>query len=99
MTSTTILEIAICRITGRAEAASARSAAMQAIAHYPGFVSWRALDSLAQDDLIADLVEWTDKAAADAAAQKVATDPAFAPYMGAISSVVMMEHFSTAGTL
>lgn len=46
-------------------------------------------------NLIADLVEWVDKASADAAATKVQTDPAFTPYMAAISGVTLMQHFTT----
>ncbi|NKN35769.1 hypothetical protein HFC70_05305 [Agrobacterium sp. a22-2] len=99
MIRTTILELAICTLKDRAEAAAARHAAMQAVRHYPGFVSWRALDSVEQDDLIADLVEWQDKAAADAAAQRVRADPTFAPYMAAITSVSLMQHFSTRFTM
>ena len=49
--------------------------------------------------MIADLVEWADKASADAAAMKVQADPAFAPYMAAISGVTLMQHFDTQRTI
>jgi hypothetical protein len=68
---------------------------MAAVQHYPGFVSWRALNSMDQRDMIADLVEWADQASADAAATKVQADPAFAPYMAAITGVTLMQHFET----
>ena len=42
-----------------------------------------------------DRVEWTDKACAEAAATKVQADPAFAPYMAAITGVTLMQHFET----
>ncbi len=49
--------------------------------------------------MIADIVEWRDKAAADAAADKVRRDPAFAPYMAAISAVTIMRHFKAQETI
>lgn len=81
MTATTVLELAVCSVADRPAAEEARRAAMAAVKTYPGFVSWKALNSLDQRDLIADLVEWSDKESADAAAAKVQADPAFAPYM------------------
>jgi uncharacterized protein YbaA (DUF1428 family) len=99
MTNTTVLEIAVCTIADRPAAEEARRAAMAAVKAYPGFVSWRALNSMDQRDLIADLVEWADKESADAAAMKVQADPAFAPYMAAISGVTLMQHFKTQGTI
>ncbi|PYB73288.1 hypothetical protein [Rhizobium wuzhouense] len=99
MTENTILELAICTVANKPAAAEARRAAMQAVRHYKGFVRWRALNALEQGDMIADLVEWTDKASADAAAMKVQTDPAFAPYMAAITGVTLMQHFETQGTI
>lgn len=91
----TVTEIAICTVTDRKAAETARRAAMDAVRHYPGFVRWQALTALDQDDMIADIVEWQDKAAADAAAAKVRRDPAFAPYMAAIGAVTLMRHFKT----
>lgn len=99
MTTNTVLEIAICTVADKPAAEQARHAAMAAVRHYPGFVSWRALNSLDQRDMIADLVEWADKESADAAAAKVQADPAFAPYMAAITGVTLMQHFVTQGTI
>jgi uncharacterized protein YbaA (DUF1428 family) len=99
MTSSTILEIAICTVADKPAAQGARRAAMAAVRTYTGFVSWRALNSLDQRDLIADLVEWTNKESADAAAAKVQADPAFAPYMAAITGVTLMQHFETQDTI
>ncbi|MFN3634457.1 MAG: hypothetical protein ACK4UZ_01845 [Rhizobium rhizophilum] len=95
MTKKTVLEIALCTVADKPAAEEARRAAMVAVRHYPGFVSWRALSSMDQRDMIADLVEWADKASADAAATKVQADPAFAPYMAAITGVTLMQHFET----
>lgn len=99
MTTNTILEIAVCTVADRSVADQARRAAMAAVNTYPGFVSWRALNSLDQRDMIVDLVEWADKDSADAAAAKVQADPAFAPYMAAITGVTLMQHFETKGTI
>ena len=44
-------------------------------------------------------VEWSDKESADAATAKVQADPAFAPYMAAITGVTLMQHFSTTDTI
>lgn len=99
MTTNTILELAICTVANKPAAEEARRAAMDAVKTYPGFVSWRALTSVDQGDMIADLVEWTDKDSADAAATKVQADPAFAPYMAAITGVTLMQHFETQGTI
>lgn len=95
----TVLELAVCTVSDKAAAEEARRAAMAAIATYPGFVSWRALASLEQGDMIADLVEWKDRQSADAAAVKVRTDPAFAPYMASIAGVTLMQHFKTQDTI
>lgn len=99
MTTTTVLELAVCTVADKPAAEEARLAAMAAVKTYPGFVSWRALNSMDQRDLIADLVEWTDKACAEAAATKVQADPAFAPYMAAITGVTLMQHFETKGMI
>ncbi|MFL0691419.1 MAG: hypothetical protein ACJLUP_04580 [Agrobacterium tumefaciens] len=99
MTTNTILEIAVCTITDKPAAEEVRRAAMAAIKTYPGFVSWRRLNSMDQRDMIADLVEWADKQSADAAAAKVQADPAFAPYMAAITGVTLMQHFETQDTI
>lgn len=99
MTANTVLEIAVCTVSDRPAAEQARRAAMTAVNTYPGFVSWRALSSMNQRDMIVDLVEWADKASADAAAAKVQADPAFAPYMAAITGVTLMQHFETKGTI
>ena len=99
MTATTVLELAVCSVADRPAAEEARRAAMAAVKTYPGFVSWKALNSLDQRDLIADLVEWSDKESADAAAAKVQADPAFAPYMAAITGVTLMQHLSTTDTI
>ena len=99
MNTQSITEIAICTVRDREAAEAARRAAMDAVRHYPGFVRWQALTALDQDDMIADIVEWRDKAAADAAADKVRRDPAFAPYMAAISAVTIMRHFKAQETI
>lgn len=99
MTTNTILEIAVCTVTDKPAAEEARRAAMAAVKTYPGFVSWRPLNSMDQRDMIADLVEWADKQSADAAAAKVQADPAFAPYMEAITGVTLMQHFETQDTI
>lgn len=95
MTKNTVLEIALCTVADKQAAEEARRAAMAAVRYYPGFVSWRALTSMDQRDMIADLVEWADKASADAATAKVQADPAFAPYIAAITGVTLMQHFET----
>lgn len=99
MTTNTVLELAVCTVADKSAAEEARQAAMAAVRTYPGFVSWRALNSMDQRDLIADLVEWADKASAEAAAAKVQADPAFAPYMTAITGVTLMQHFETKGMI
>jgi hypothetical protein len=99
MTTNTILELAICTVAHKPAAEDARRAAMDAVKTYPGFVSWRALTSVEQGDMIADLVEWADRDSADAAAAKVQADPAFAPYMAAITGVTLMQHFETQGII
>lgn len=99
MTANTVLELAVCTVTDKPAAEAARRTAMDSVRHYPGFISWRALTAMEQGDMIADLVEWADKESADAAAMKVQADPAFAPYMAAISGVTLMQHFDTQGTI
>ncbi|WEX86011.1 hypothetical protein PZN02_002263 [Sinorhizobium garamanticum] len=95
MTSPNILELAVCTITDKDAALAARERAMQAVSRYPGFVSWRALTACETADMIADLVAWESLEAAQAAGKRVLTDPDFAPYMAAIGSVKLMQHFVT----
>ncbi|PZU88903.1 MAG: hypothetical protein DI528_04230 [Shinella sp.] len=95
MTENTIFEIAICTITDGEQTEKAR----KAVRHYPGFISWQALTANDRPEQIADIVEWASREAAEAAAEKVRTDPAFAPYMAAIASVSLMQHFHTSHSL
>lgn len=95
MNTQSITEIAICTVRDREAAETARRAAMDAVRHYPGFIGWQALAELEDGEMIADIVEWRDKAAADAAAERVRHDPAFGPYLAAIRAVKVMRHFKT----
>ncbi|NML72849.1 hypothetical protein HHL25_01795 [Rhizobium sp. S-51] len=95
MTPSTILEVVICTVKDDPAAEAARTAAMQAVRRYPGFISWQALTALDLPGTIADIVEWQTHQAAMAAAEKVRTDPAFAPYMQQIASVSVVGHFET----
>ncbi|HXV31336.1 MAG TPA: hypothetical protein VD840_13480 [Sinorhizobium sp.] len=92
---THVLELAVCTVTDKKAAVAARAKAMQAVARYPGFVSWRAVTACETSDMLADLVEWETLEAARAADKRVMTDPEFAPYMATISSVQLMQHFLT----
>lgn len=96
MTST-VLEIAICKLKPDSTAATGRRKAMEAVRTYPGFIGWKAMDCIEDPLLIADLVEWESLAHAGAAGENVMTEPAFADYMGSIEEVVLMRHF-TLGT-
>ncbi|WP_034883000.1 ABC-type branched-subunit amino acid transport system substrate-binding protein [Ensifer sp. WSM1721] len=95
MTTEHVLELAVCTVADKEQALAARRQAMQAVARYPGFVSWRAVTACETADMLADLVEWENLDAAQAAGNRVMTDPEFAPYMAAISSVQLMQHFRT----
>lgn len=95
MSDANVLEIAICTVTNKPAAEAARQAAMESVRHYPGFISWRALTSHGDGNMVADLVEWENIEAARAAAQKVHADPAFQPYMKEIVTVAVIEHFDT----
>ncbi|MCA1404846.1 hypothetical protein I6F26_09395 [Ensifer sp. IC3342] len=95
MTSPNILELAVCAVTDKDAALVARKRAMQAVSSYPGFVSWRALTACETADMIADLVAWETLEAAQAAGKRVLTDPEFTPYLAAIGSVKLMQHFVT----
>lgn len=95
MNTQSITEIAICAVRDREAVVAARRAAMDAVRHYPGFIGWQALAALEDGDMIADIVEWRDKSAADAAAERVRHDPASAHYLAAIGAVKVMRHFKT----
>ena len=95
MPESRVLEIAICKVADKSAAETARQAAMEAVRHYPGFISWRALSTRGDGDLLADLVEWESMEAARAAAEKVHADPAFLPYMKQITAVSVIDHFDT----
>lgn len=96
MTTNSIIELAVCIVADKPAAAAARHRAMQAVSRYPGFVSWRAVDSCETAGMVADLVEWETLEAAKYAGERVRVDPEFAPYMAAITTVMLMQHF-TAG--
>lgn len=95
MSESRVLEIAICKVADTSAAETARQAAMEAVRHYPGFLSWRALSTPGDGGLVADLVEWESLEAAKAAAEKVHADPAFLPCMKQITAVSVMDHFDT----
>ncbi|MGO4622666.1 hypothetical protein AB4Z34_08955 [Ensifer sp. 2YAB10] len=94
MTTNSILELAVCIVADKPAAAEARNRAMQAVSRYPGFVSWRAAGSCETQGMVADLVEWETLDAAKSAGERVRVDPEFAPYMAAISTVMLMQHFT-----
>ncbi|WP_139109891.1 hypothetical protein [Ensifer sp. LC163] len=94
MTAKSILELAVCIVADRPAAAAARQQAMQAVSHYPGFISWRAVGSCENPGMLADLVEWETLDDAKSAGERVRRDPDFAPYMAAISAVMLMQHFA-----
>lgn len=95
MKTSHVLELAVCTVTDREAALAARRQAMQAVSRYPGFISWRAATACETADMLADLVEWETLEAARDAGKRVMTDPEFAPYMAAIGSVQLMQHFLT----
>ncbi|WP_457584077.1 hypothetical protein [Ensifer canadensis] len=94
MTTKSILELAVCIVADKPAAAAARHRAMQAVSNYPGFISWRAVGSCEKPDMLADLVEWETLDDARSAGERVRRDPDFAPYMAAISAVMLMQHFA-----
>lgn len=95
MTRKHVLELAVCTVSDKEAALAARGKAMQAVSRYPGFVSWRAVTACETADMLADLVEWETLEAARDAGKRVMTDPDFTPYMAAIGSVQLMQHFLT----
>jgi heme-degrading monooxygenase HmoA len=95
MTTERVLELAVCTVADKEQALAARRQAMQAVSRYPGFISWRAVAACEAANMLADLVEWENLDAAQAAGKRVMTDPEFAPYIAAISSVQLMQHFRT----
>ncbi|WEX76597.1 hypothetical protein PYH37_004911 [Sinorhizobium numidicum] len=95
MTAQHVLELAVCTVTDKEAALVARRRAMLAVSRYRGFISWRAVTACETMDMLADLVEWETLDAAQAAGERVLTDPEFAPYMATISSVKLMQHFLT----
>ncbi|MCA1442874.1 hypothetical protein I6F07_22135 [Ensifer sp. IC4062] len=95
MTAQRVLELAVCTVRDKKAALAARDRAMRAVSRYPGFVSWRAVTACEMTDLLADLVEWETLGAAEAAGERVLSDPEFTPYMAAITRVRLMQHFVT----
>lgn len=95
MTTQHVLELAVCTVKDMEAAIAARKQAMSAVSCYPGFVSWRAATACETADVLADLVEWETLDVAQAAGRRVMTDPEFAPYLAAISSVQLCNHFRT----
>ena len=94
MTSDHILELAVCIVLDKPAAAATRHRAMQAVSRYPGFISWRAVDSCETSGMFADLVEWETLEAARSAGERVRVDPEFVPYAATISAVMLVQHFT-----
>lgn len=94
MPDTSVLETVTFRLFPAADPGAFLAAAHDtapALRRQPGFVARRLV--LGGDGLWTDHVEWADGAAAQAAAQAVMADPAFAPFMALIDpATVDMRH-------
>lgn len=71
-----------------------RRDAMEHAKELEGFVRYHALVNVEEQTQFVDLVEWASLEAAQAAAEKVMTLPAFQGMMAEIASVESMKHFS-----
>jgi hypothetical protein len=92
VSTTTVTEIVLFRFTDTAAAPAAMAAIQTFVTAQPGFVSRRAFVS--GDGAFVDLVEWADRASAEAAAQAIGTTPSLAAAMAAIDgSSVQMGHY------
>lgn len=88
-------EIVTYAVADSESADQARQAAQKLLAKFPGFIAWTAFSGAANSTKRADLVVWRSAGEAQAAAQAVGTDPAFADFRASITGVTSMEHYST----
>lgn len=81
---------------GNSEGADrARKKAEELLSAFPGFIAWTAFSGNENSTKRADLLVWQSPAEAQAAAEVVGTDPAFADFRASITGVTSMEHYST----
>ncbi len=92
VSTTTVTEIVLFRFTDKAAAPAALAAIQTFVSAQPGFVSRRVFASA--DGAFVDLVEWTDRASAEAAARAIDIVPSLAAAMAAIDGPsVQMGHY------
>lgn len=86
-------EIVTYTVDAPHQADAARSAARDLIRCLPGFLSWTAFSGARTPSQRADLVAWRSEADAADAAEKVAQDPAFAPFRATVAHLQSMDHY------
>jgi len=89
-----IFEIVTFRVKDPAKAKEMRRNAMEHARKLKGFVNYRAMINVEDQNHFSDLVEWKSLEDAQAAAQEIMTIPEFQAMMAEIDSVESMKHFS-----
>ncbi len=100
---TAILEIAVYRVHSPTEYISIRAETRKRLASEPGFLWWHPLKAApgveeahgsGQPELLfADVLAWESIEAARAAAEKVESNPAYRPFVSAISDIRHFTHY------
>ncbi|WP_203291126.1 hypothetical protein [Maricaulis parjimensis] len=92
MSDKTVFEIVTYEVSDPVEAERGRGQARQALAHYPGFVSWTIYAQPKGGHVFVDQVEWDTLAHALAAQERFMTDDGVALFRGQITRVLAMTH-------
>lgn len=88
------IELVVYTVKDARDGEAARRAVRPLIEKFPGFVAWHAVTATDDGLKFADVVMWSDEAAAKAASAAVQKEAAFAPFMNQIETIVSYGHYA-----
>lgn len=88
------IELVVYTVKNPLAAQAARTAVRPLIEKFPGFVAWHAVTATGDGLKFADVLMWSDEAAAKAASAAVQKETAFAPFMAQIETIVAYGHYA-----
>jgi len=91
--TTPFYEIVTYTVADARKADTARAAAQELLATFPGFIHWAPFTGAGNVDARVDLVSWRSHEDALSAASAVGCAPEFADFRSSVANLVSMEHY------